>query len=227
MQKVKEIWCQLLGTKDFGPHDEFFAVGGHSLTLVLLRNKIREQFGFELQFDRFYKRPTLLALIEDILMAKKYANTAVLEKQFRRVSGCTTDRDHHTPLSPMDSAATDEQLVVNFVKLRENSAATGNLYMIHAIAGTIYPYYGILASIPESLNVYAIEYDVQYPSTSLMALASFYCRHGLCNFNPFYEEGNKTENEVPKCLKSFVECEKESKQKLTRSTQAPFLGFFD
>ncbi|VDN40688.1 unnamed protein product [Gongylonema pulchrum] len=150
MQKVKEIWCQLLGTKDFGPHDEFFAVGGHSLTLVLLRNKIREQFGFELQFDRFYKRPTLLALIEDILMAKKYANTAVLE----RVSGCTTDEDHHIPLSPVDGASTDEHLlVVNFVKLRENSAATGNLYMIHAIAGTIYPYYGILASIPESLNL--------------------------------------------------------------------------
>lgn len=40
-----------------------------------------------------------------------------------------------------------------FVNLREAVSAAGNLYMIHAIAGAIYPYFGLLSAIPQCLNI--------------------------------------------------------------------------
>ncbi|CQR31068.1 putative AMP-dependent synthetase / ligase [Thiomonas arsenitoxydans] len=42
------IWSEVLHTDDFGVHDHFFDLGGHSLTLTQVRSRIQTQFGLEL-----------------------------------------------------------------------------------------------------------------------------------------------------------------------------------
>lgn len=53
--QLAEIWKDLLGVREIGPDDSFFALGGHSLLAVRMAFQIERQFG---------KRVTLVALFE-------------------------------------------------------------------------------------------------------------------------------------------------------------------
>ncbi len=53
--RLAEIWRTLLGVRDIGADDDFFALGGHSLLAVRMAFEIERQFG---------RRVTLVALIE-------------------------------------------------------------------------------------------------------------------------------------------------------------------
>ncbi|MFF4815205.1 amino acid adenylation domain-containing protein [Kitasatospora sp. NPDC001309] len=55
-QAVARLWAELLGVTP-GPEDDFFALGGHSLTATLLLNRVREVFGVELQLRGIFLHP--------------------------------------------------------------------------------------------------------------------------------------------------------------------------
>uniref|UniRef100_A0A914ZQZ7 oleoyl-[acyl-carrier-protein] hydrolase n=1 Tax=Parascaris univalens TaxID=6257 RepID=A0A914ZQZ7_PARUN len=69
-----------------------------------------------------------------------------------------------------------EETISPLIPLRESPDSKMNLYAIHAIAGSIFPYYGILLAIPKRFNVFAIEYRKEYKSRTLVDLAHFYVR---------------------------------------------------
>ena len=59
---LAELWTEVLEVDEIGIHDDFFALGGHSLkaTQVLLR--VRDAFGVELPVRRFFEQPTIAGL---------------------------------------------------------------------------------------------------------------------------------------------------------------------
>ncbi|NP_001317900.1 Fatty acid synthase [Caenorhabditis elegans] len=59
-------------------------------------------------------------------------------------------------------------------KLREVPNSKFNIYLVHAIGGTIYPYYSFLQIFPKDISLYGIEFDLKYPSNDLRELAHFY-----------------------------------------------------
>ncbi|MFD2762813.1 SDR family NAD(P)-dependent oxidoreductase [Micromonospora eburnea] len=56
---VAEIWQEVLGLDRVGVHDDFFALGGHSLAAVQIGAKIRSRFGVELNLRGFFDSPTV------------------------------------------------------------------------------------------------------------------------------------------------------------------------
>lgn len=56
---VAEIWQDVLGLDRVGVHDDFFALGGHSLAAVQIGAKIRSRFGVELNLRGFFDSPTV------------------------------------------------------------------------------------------------------------------------------------------------------------------------
>uniref|UniRef100_A0A915Q055 Fatty acid synthase n=1 Tax=Setaria digitata TaxID=48799 RepID=A0A915Q055_9BILA len=183
-KRVKEIWCQVLGVIQHEASSNFFKLGGHSLLLVLLRNKLRDEFKFNLSFEQFYCQPTLEALIHTVKTEMNSSNRIVDRKQMLNFQ----IYDDHTNLidpcldckpkleSQNSLLYSTSKLELKFVNLRETTASNGNLYLIHAIAGAVYSYFGLISTIPQGLNIYAIEYEFHYPSNSLMELASFYSK---------------------------------------------------
>jgi amino acid adenylation domain-containing protein len=60
------LWEELLRHAPVGIDCEFFAVGGHSLLVLRLANRVRAEFGFEVGMKAFFAAPTIRALAADI-----------------------------------------------------------------------------------------------------------------------------------------------------------------
>ena len=57
--QLVQIWEDLLGVRPIGIHDDFFALGGHSLLSVRLLARIHQQFDRELPVSELFHAPTI------------------------------------------------------------------------------------------------------------------------------------------------------------------------
>ncbi|HBL31159.1 MAG TPA: non-ribosomal peptide synthetase, partial [Acidobacteria bacterium] len=63
---VAGIWEQVLGVERVGAFDDFFALGGHSLSATQVITRIRRRFDIELQLRHVFESPTVAGLVEAI-----------------------------------------------------------------------------------------------------------------------------------------------------------------
>lgn len=59
---ITQIWQQVLDVKKLGIHDNFFDLGGHSLLMVQVYNKLREAFHKEVPMVELFRNPTIATL---------------------------------------------------------------------------------------------------------------------------------------------------------------------
>ncbi len=59
--KLAEIWRETLGLDDIGQHDNFFDLGGNSLSIVKLHARLKDA-GFDTPMVKLFEHPTLAAL---------------------------------------------------------------------------------------------------------------------------------------------------------------------
>ncbi|THA54597.1 non-ribosomal peptide synthetase [Streptomyces sp. A1136] len=61
-ETVRSLWQELLGVEDIGRDDTFFGRGGHSLQLVPLQLRLREELGVDVPVLDLLRHPTVAAL---------------------------------------------------------------------------------------------------------------------------------------------------------------------
>lgn len=61
-QQLVEIWQEVLQLEEVGIHDNFFDLGGHSLSIVQVQNKISEELEKEVNIVDLFRYPTINAL---------------------------------------------------------------------------------------------------------------------------------------------------------------------
>jgi surfactin family lipopeptide synthetase A len=66
--QMADIWAQMLGIRNVGPDDNFFAVGGHSLLGVKLIAAVQEKMApdIKLTLSDLFEFPTLAAFTEHL-----------------------------------------------------------------------------------------------------------------------------------------------------------------
>ncbi len=57
--RIQQIWEQLLGTHPVGVHDDFFELGGRSVTVVRMLGELESSFLRTLPMARFFEKPTI------------------------------------------------------------------------------------------------------------------------------------------------------------------------
>ncbi|WP_196297222.1 non-ribosomal peptide synthetase, partial [Xanthomonas albilineans] len=87
--QLADLWRELLGVEQVGRHDNFFALGGHSLLGVRLISRIRSALGLELPLATLFAQP----LLAELAQALDNAATSKLP------SIVPTDRSAPLPLS--------------------------------------------------------------------------------------------------------------------------------
>ncbi len=59
---VSELWCDVLGMTEVNPSDNFFDLGGHSLLLHTVRDRLHERTGRDIPLVELFQHPTARAL---------------------------------------------------------------------------------------------------------------------------------------------------------------------
>jgi amino acid adenylation domain-containing protein len=65
-RQVAAIWCETLGVGTVGLDDRFFDVGGHSLLLVEVHDKLRDKAGYTVPLLDLFKYPTVRSLAQHL-----------------------------------------------------------------------------------------------------------------------------------------------------------------
>jgi amino acid adenylation domain-containing protein/non-ribosomal peptide synthase protein (TIGR01720 family) len=59
--RIAAVWCELLGIEQVGRHDNFFDAGGHSLLVLRLEARLRDDLGLPLGAADLFRHPTVAA----------------------------------------------------------------------------------------------------------------------------------------------------------------------
>ncbi|HEX2211246.1 MAG TPA: amino acid adenylation domain-containing protein [Longimicrobium sp.] len=91
------IWAKVLGVVRVGVHDDFFALGGHSLRAVQIVARLRDALGVDLPLPAVFQAPTVHALAAEVerAMGGGPARAETIEP---------VDRTRPLPLSPAQEA---------------------------------------------------------------------------------------------------------------------------
>ncbi|MCW2919925.1 MAG: hypothetical protein JWN52_7993, partial [Actinomycetia bacterium] len=92
-QTLATLWAQILGRTRIGRHDNFFALGGHSLNAARLQSRLGSGFGVEVPLRVIFETADLQALAKEISRLKP-------ERSTPRPEIARTARSAPLPLSP-------------------------------------------------------------------------------------------------------------------------------
>ncbi len=76
-QQLAQIWAAILSVDQVGIHDNFFDLGGHSLSATRVISHIRDDFRVELSLSHFFETPTVTALAGYIETAPPLKDEAI------------------------------------------------------------------------------------------------------------------------------------------------------
>lgn len=65
--QIAEIWSDVLGIRNIGIEDSFFALGGDSLGVMKVQFRLRAAFAFTMSLETFFDHPTIAHLAAEIL----------------------------------------------------------------------------------------------------------------------------------------------------------------
>ena len=83
-KKLQEIWEQIIGRTEIGVTDNFFEVGGDSISMVKIATEIEEKFSQKISLSVFLQKPTIAGMAE-ILKTEGKEEKAVKQKNTERL----------------------------------------------------------------------------------------------------------------------------------------------
>jgi acyl carrier protein len=84
---IAAIWAEVLQVKRVGVHDNFFDLGGHSLLVAQVRNKLRDALGQDVPLVAFFESPTVQSLAHLLAQSgeqEESASQAIQERVSRQ-----------------------------------------------------------------------------------------------------------------------------------------------
>ncbi|HEU4537768.1 MAG TPA: beta-ketoacyl synthase N-terminal-like domain-containing protein, partial [Polyangiaceae bacterium] len=75
-KSIAAIWAEVLGAPSVGLDDNFFDLGGHSLLMARVQNRVREALGREVRIVSLFQHPTVRALAKFLAPAADGADGA-------------------------------------------------------------------------------------------------------------------------------------------------------
>jgi acyl carrier protein len=80
-QTLATIWAEVLPVAEVGIHDDFFAIGGHSLAAVQVASRIGQYLAVEMPLRTLFEHPTVAGLAQQLSLLKATAEIRPVEER--------------------------------------------------------------------------------------------------------------------------------------------------
>jgi acyl carrier protein len=107
---LSEIYAQALGLDRIGVMDNFFKLGGNSLTIVQMASHIRDRFGVELPMETFFKSPTVASLAISVIQGRSAGLGAEESDRLLDMLDRLSDEEVEGMLAKLESGETGSSL---------------------------------------------------------------------------------------------------------------------
>jgi hypothetical protein len=108
-RRVAAIWREVLSLPRIGVTDNFFEIGGHSLSIAAVHARLTAQEGPRLHLVDMFKYPTIRALAAHLDGAGSVPSTPGLDRAARRIAARSRLNRRSIPDSPRSEQADKEQ----------------------------------------------------------------------------------------------------------------------
>ncbi|WP_154582792.1 non-ribosomal peptide synthetase, partial [Xanthomonas oryzae] len=115
---LSTLWSELLGIERVGRHDNFFAIGGHSLLAVRLISRIRSTLGIELPLATLFAQPCLTDLAQSLHGAAASTLPAIVPADRSALLPLSFAQQRLWFLAQLDARADLAYLMPNGLRLR-------------------------------------------------------------------------------------------------------------
>jgi amino acid adenylation domain-containing protein len=107
-EKLAEIWAELLGIEkeDIGSYDDFFDLGGHSLSAAMLAPRVHKEFNVKVPLVEIFKAPTIKALSTYIKQAEEDSFAAVEPAEDKEYYAVSSLQERMFVLDRLEGAGT-------------------------------------------------------------------------------------------------------------------------
>jgi acyl carrier protein len=105
-EKLAQIWREVLSIDQVGVEDNFFDLGGHSLTVIQVISRIRKVLEVEVPFRSLFEEPTIAALADEVDKARAKGMKARSPILARRKDPVAQNRE--ALLTQLSSLSADE-----------------------------------------------------------------------------------------------------------------------
>ncbi|NEO94893.1 MAG: amino acid adenylation domain-containing protein, partial [Moorea sp. SIO3G5] len=186
-QQIAAVWAEVLELEAVGIHDNFFAIGGNSLLVIRVHNKLQELLGRELKIVELFTNPTVHSLSQHI--AQIYTQEVYIE----------TSKTHGDKPS---TKVTNSKKSSNFIKsinqptISEPSDSPSDLFpclipiqpegnkspffCLPPVAGVVFPYFDLASLLGKDRPFYGIQslgfMENEKLLTSIEEMASYYIK---------------------------------------------------
>ncbi|MGG3640837.1 amino acid adenylation domain-containing protein [Bacillus gobiensis] len=65
-KRIADIWKQILGMNQVGIHDHFFELGGNSLTIIQVNERLKEELEIDISVVELFRHPTISSLAQQV-----------------------------------------------------------------------------------------------------------------------------------------------------------------
>lgn len=101
-QALAEIWCELLGVASVSTSDTFFDLGGHSLMMIRLLERIRQRMGVEPPLATLFVDPSLAAMAAAVSQASAVSSFEATDADYSELLSALSDDEVAAMLSEFE-----------------------------------------------------------------------------------------------------------------------------
>jgi phthiocerol/phenolphthiocerol synthesis type-I polyketide synthase E len=171
-ENVAAVWQQVLGIEQVGVHDSFFDLGGHSLLITQLINKLHRTYQVELSIRTLFESPTVAGMAQVIEQAylEKAANS---EQPIKELVRAATGAERQSLLEAYWKKKIAKALTIEADQLPASGDLNG--YDLESIVGDVQWHFeqdfGLIVYPHETIKLRSIEQTARFTASELDRLA--------------------------------------------------------